>query len=75
MSGEIRRQREMVLIDILLSCLDLHAKATEAKSPILVYLAELLTKRAREELGETAQLCEDERASLHPREPEVHPIN
>ncbi len=66
MTGEIRRQRELLLIDILQSGLDLHALALEAESPVLVYLAELLAKRAREELGATAQIVEEEAAAAHP---------
>jgi len=42
--------RETLLIEILLSSLDLRATARDAGSPMLVYLTELLVRRTREEL-------------------------
>ena len=42
--------RETLLIEILLSSLDLRATARDVDSPMLVYLAEMLVRRTREEL-------------------------
>ena len=42
--------KETLLIEMLLCGLDLRANAAEAGSPMLVYLADLLVMRTREEL-------------------------
>ena len=42
--------RETLLIEMLLTSLDLRANAATADSPMLVYLADLLVRRTREEL-------------------------
>ena len=44
------QQRETLLIEILQSGLDLRDKASAARAPMLVYLADLIARRAREEL-------------------------
>ena len=43
-------QKETILIEMLLSSLDLRANAALAGSPMLTYLVDLLVMRAREEL-------------------------
>ena len=66
MTDEPRLQREQRLIDILQRGLDLHAMALEADLPVLAYLAELLAKRAREELGAAARSSDDDPAAAPP---------
>lgn len=50
MTKDATRQRELLLIEILQTGLDLRDKAAAAQAPMLVYLADLLVKRASEEL-------------------------
>ena len=50
MTRDPARMREMLLIEILQAGLDLREKAEAAEAPMLVYLADLLARRAREEL-------------------------
>ena len=50
MTRDAMRQREMLLIELLQAGLDLRDKAGAAQAPMLVYLADLFARRAREEL-------------------------
>lgn len=59
-------EKEAILIEMLLSSLDLRANAAQAGSPMLSYLVDLLVMRAREELQAIA--VSD---SLSRREPEL----
>ncbi len=53
-TGPEASQKETLLIEILLSGLDLRANATQVGSPMLTYLTDLLVMRAREELEKVA---------------------
>ncbi len=47
-------EREAVLIEMMLSGLDLRASAAQVGSPMLIYLVDLLVLRAHEELSALA---------------------
>lgn len=52
MGKQALQHRETLLLEALLSGLDARESAREAAAPMLHYLAELMVKRAREELEE-----------------------
>lgn len=60
------QHKETLLLEILLSGLDARESGRRAKAPMLVYLAELLVQRAREELEAVRVLLDvaaDERSN------------
>ncbi len=50
MNPTLLAHKETLLIEILLSSLDVRTSAEAAEMPMLIYLADLLVKRTREEL-------------------------
>ena len=50
MTSDATRQRELLLIEILQAALDLRQKAETARAPMLLYLSNLIARRARTEL-------------------------
>lgn len=59
MSKRDLQHRETLVLETMLSGLDARESAKAAASPMLIYLTELLTQRAREELEEVRCALED----------------
>ena len=53
-----RTSKETLLIEVLLSALDARESARASEAPLLLYLAEMLVQRAREELDIIKQVSE-----------------
>ena len=60
MNGVAVQHKETLLIEILLCSLDIRTSASQADSPMLTYLAELLVKQAKKELAALGGRLESE---------------